>query len=241
MQRFYFCFALLLPIFSTGCVDRHDVEQPRFFSPAGEIHGSITQGQTFTALENGLCRIDVLLTTYHRVNSGKVIFHLREDISASVDIVRLEFDAKKIKNNKYRSFRFHPLPDSAGRSYYFFLEAVGSMPGSAISAWRSERDVYPGGSQVISHQTDKISDLTFRLFNRSSFTVLVDNLAHGIKPFLGFVSLFFLLFCLPGLGILMVFGIGQRIKGKYCDGIDHLTGQNHCAGDRNTGNPFIHG
>lgn len=211
MQRFYFFFALLLVILNIGCVDRYDVEQPRFSSPAGEIHGSITQGQTFTALENGLCRIDILLTDYHRVNYGKIVFHLREDINSAADLFLQEIDAETVKNNKYRSFRFKPISDSAGRSFYFFLDALGAAPGNAVSAWRSEHDVYPGGSLVMNHQPVP-GDITFKLFSRSDASSLVDKIIMGIGPLLGFVLLFFLLFCLPGVGILYVFGLAKRLN-----------------------------
>jgi len=47
--------------------------------PVGEIYGEKKFGQSFVAEHNNLSAVEVLLATYNRKNTGKFIFHLKEE------------------------------------------------------------------------------------------------------------------------------------------------------------------
>ncbi len=108
----------------------------RMRRPTGELVAGRTMGQTFVAQHHNLHRIDLLISTYHRLNSGEVVFHLRRDPEDQTDIATVAVPALELEDTKYHSFVFPPVPTSQGRQFYFFLEAPGSARGDAITLWR---------------------------------------------------------------------------------------------------------
>ena len=140
-----------------------DVAQLKHTAPVGEIFGENTVGQTFVSREANLNGIEVMLATYDRKNTKLVIFHLRESPQSSVDIFREEIAASDVTDNAWHSFRFPPLEDSKGKSYYFYLESPESRLGNAITAWMSSTNAYDGGALMRNHQPDE-GDLAFRTY-----------------------------------------------------------------------------
>jgi glycosyltransferase involved in cell wall biosynthesis len=116
----------------------------RIASPGPELTAGRCMGQTFVSAENGLCRIEVLFATFGRINTGRVILSLRADPAAVQDLRTVQVRAAALRDNEYHHFDFEPLPDSAGRSLYFCLEAPEAVPGDAVSAWVFE-DAGPRG------------------------------------------------------------------------------------------------
>ena len=116
----------------------------RLASPGSELIAGRSQGQTFVAVKDGLHRLEILLATFGRVNTGEVVFHLRSGTAATSDIAAVRVSAAALKDNQYHHFDFDPLGESAGRSFYFYLEAPTAVPGDAISVWTFE-DAGPQG------------------------------------------------------------------------------------------------
>lgn len=162
----------------------------------GELLSSNTVGQTFVAEYDGLSSVEVLLATYARGNSGLLIFHLRSSLDAT-DLVTFTFDAANVRDNAYYVFEFPPLPDSAGRAFYFQLEASEAEPGNAITVWGTSEDVYPEGMAVLQGLDSGICDLAFRLRYdlplRDGIHVLLDRLTAGKPSLLGDKWLYVLL------------------------------------------------
>lgn len=113
--------------------------------PAGEIRGSFTVGQTFYSPYPGLSKIAVLLATYARPNHGQAWFHLTSDPNDSTRLVSIPFDASLVKDNSFQSFEFPPIGESAGKNYFFYLEAPAAGPGNAITAWSQSANPYSDG------------------------------------------------------------------------------------------------
>lgn len=197
-------------------VSRPDVAQPRHRQPAAEIWGRQTVGQTFVAQKNGLNRIDLLLATYARENTGPVIFHLRESPTGGEDLATARFDASDVRDNAYRSFAFLPLRDSQNRSYYLFLEAPEAEPGNAITVWASPVDTYSQGQAYVAGEPQP-GDLTFRTYAEYSIVHIGRDLWHGLRHHAGRGILAGLLFLLPGYAALVLLypRLGQR---KRCLG-----------------------
>ena len=130
---------------------------------ASFLFSSRIVGQTFVAEYPALSRVEVKLATYGRRNSGPLIFHLRTAPDATEDVVTLTLDAAEIED-KYYSFEFPPIRDSAGHAFYFYLEAPEAEPGSAIGVWGTTEDAYPDGGAVLQGVPPQgVRDLTFRL------------------------------------------------------------------------------
>jgi len=178
------------------------IAQTKHNAPIGEIHSSITVGQTFLCTENNLNRIDVLLATYARINTEDVIFHLRE-WNSSQDLVKIVVNAKEIKDNSYHVFRFEPIRDSRGKMYYFFIESPNSTPGNAITVWYSTEDVYENGVTYLNHKPVS-GDLHFRVYCKSNINLVISNFTSRIQQDKPFFMFYFLLLILI-LSIIIIY------------------------------------
>lgn len=138
--------------------------QTLFYAPPAEIQevkGDRLIGQTFVAALPGLHRIDVLLFDRGRRNTHDVTFHLREGPEASADIVSLTFNASEVRGREWVDFSFPPLPDSAGKTYYFYFSSPDSGDGDAIAVGGIQVNLYPDGLAYLS-STPASADLAFR-------------------------------------------------------------------------------
>ncbi|GAB4545033.1 MAG: hypothetical protein Kow0063_38950 [Anaerolineae bacterium] len=129
-----------------------------------EVRGETTLGQTFVAPHSGLNRIDVMLFDYGRQNTQPVIFHLRESPEAATDLFAQTFSASDVHGLAWHTFVFPPLPESEGKSYFFYLESPTSSPGDAITFGGSLRNLYAKGSAYLNRQAIPEADLAFRTY-----------------------------------------------------------------------------
>ncbi len=176
---------------------------------AGEIRGPITIGQTFTAPYNGLYRIDVLMATYARENTKDVIFHLRSDRESESDLFQININGREIEDDRFRSFRFSPIGDSEGKSYYFFFDSPESVPGDAVTVWGTTKDTYAEGQAFRNHRPGQ-GDLTFLTYYKPGFmekvSILLDRLAQN-KPLFWGDKRFYLLLALLYLSLFGLFWV----------------------------------
>lgn len=208
-------FAALL-MFTTGCVGYLDLEneQDYFTQPVGEIYGSRSVGQSFVSHYAGLNRVEMLLATYRRRNSGPITFHLKESPSSDEDLITIEVDAAEIEDNAFHRFSFDPLYDSKGRSYFFSIDAPHSAPGNAITIWHSPYDVYSEGRWYIDGQA-KEGDLAFKTYYCYDLKAIAGDLYRGLKYGMESILLSMFLFLLPGYAVLLLlspeFSLVQRL------------------------------
>lgn len=204
---------LLISSASLGRFTVGSMGQPIPDTPAGEIYGSITIGQLFTAPYNALYRIDVLMATYARENTHDVIFHLRNSPQAESDLVTITINAREIEDNRFRSFVFDPIRDSAGKSYYFFFDSPDSEPGDAITLWGTIKNLYPEGRPFRNHRAAG-GDLVFLTYYQPStldkLDILLDRLAAN-KPLFWGDKRFYPLLALLYMALLSLFMV-QVIK-----------------------------
>lgn len=175
--------------------------------PAGEVQGSFTVGQTFFSPYPGLYRIDVLLATYNRSNSGQITFDLTPGPKDRTSLVSIGFDASQVEDNRIRSFEFSPMNDSAGTTYFFYLEAPASRPGNAITAWTDSHNPYPEGMAYLGGNPVE-NDLAFVAYFQPSpwqlADIYLDRLARG-KPGLWGNKAFYAVISLVYLALLGTF------------------------------------
>lgn len=196
--------ALLLALSIIGCAEILDAAQTLSPRPVGEIHGARTVGQIFVASHDGLNRIDVQLATYRRRNTQPIIFHLRSDPSAATDIATITFEAEEVKDNAYRPFRFPPISDSEGCSFYFFFESRTSKPGDAITMWHNPDNVYADGQMYFQGEPQS-GDLAFKTFYTYGLGTILRHLYTGAKTSL--------IICTPfALLLVIACGLGVRIS-----------------------------
>jgi hypothetical protein len=152
---------------SIGKFEKILIEQNKFNSTTGELYGLTTYGQEFRVWQNGLSRIDLLLGTYKRQNTQDIIFHLCEKLEnfKFKECVKIIVNASQIKDNEFYSFKFKPLINSKGKSYYFYLESPYSRPGDAITLYtlNSRRCKF---GQMYKDNKPTRGSLTFKVFAR---------------------------------------------------------------------------
>jgi hypothetical protein len=115
-----------------------------------EVRDGVQVGQSFVAHYPGLYRLDVLLTTSGRRDVADLVFHLRADGPEGAELFTTSVDGAAIVDNAFQPFTFPPLDDSAGRTYFFYLEAPGAGPQNAVGVWISSGDRNPEGRAFLS-------------------------------------------------------------------------------------------
>jgi glycosyltransferase involved in cell wall biosynthesis len=79
---------------------------------------------------NKLNELKILTATYQQKNSD-LILYLRENSMAGPIIRKVRVKWKNILDNDYTSFRFKPIKDSAGKTFFFALKSLG-VPSAAV-------------------------------------------------------------------------------------------------------------
>ena len=152
-----------------------DVLQNTYDRDWGEICGEKRVGQSFLSRQKNLCRIDLLMATHKRENSGELILHLRHDPASSVDMATASVDMGDIMEGVWQAFAFPPILDSQDRQFYFYLEAPEARCDNAVSVWMSTSGVYADGDAHSDHQPIQ-GDLAFRTFYLSGLGEEVEEM-----------------------------------------------------------------
>jgi hypothetical protein len=177
-------------------------------SDALEIKGDLAIGQTFLAPVDGLQRIDVVLRTYGRRNSHDVTFYLKQSLDSPDVIYQETFNSSEVRNNSWRTFEFPPIPDSEGRTYFFYFASPDSVQGDAITVGGGQGDYYNGGNAYLG-PVPADADLTFRTYYGLSpnekLSILGQRLIENKPSVWGDVHFYMLLAGLYILILLIVF------------------------------------
>ncbi len=205
---------LLLVVFLlAGCsFQAVEIQQEQASGLAGELLDGHSFGQTFTPEHDGLSRIDLYTATYARENTQPVIFRISSAPGEQGEaLLRLELPAAQISNSGPTVITFPPLPDTAGKRLYFSIESPGSTAGDAITVYREEVDVYPGGQMYVDGEATE-GDLAFIAYTQESFTLgdVWDDFysrASQDRPFFIFYC-----FILALLLILLVIGLAWSAR-----------------------------
>lgn len=154
----------------SGCtLDNIAARQEKATDLWDELVGGETFGQSFVCTRDNLYRIDLSTATYARTNSAPVTFHLQGSPEESTDIVSITLPGSEIQNERPTSIVFPPLPDSQGRSYYFYIESPEGTPGDVITVYANAHDQYADGTAYRNGQA-VAGDLVFTAHSRQAFT-----------------------------------------------------------------------
>lgn len=179
--------------------------QPIYEEHVREIYGDTRAGQTFVAPYSGLYRVDVLLLTYGRINTHDVVFHLKANPKEE-DLFKVTINARQVTDGAYFGFTFPRIPDSAGKTFFFYLDSPESVPGDAITIGSKGGDPYANGTAYLNGLPTE-QDLTFVARYRPGFWETVNALLNHLvknKPSIWgdrrlYLSLAFLYLALLGL------------------------------------------
>jgi hypothetical protein len=196
--------------------------QPIYEEHVGEIYGDAQAGQTFAAPYSGLYRVDVLLLTYGRINTHDVVFHLKASPNEEEDLFKVTINARQVTDGAYFGFTFPRIPDSAGETFFFYLDSPESVPGDAITIGSKGGDPYARGIAYLSGSPTE-QDLTFvaryRMGLWETANAVLDRLVESKPSIWGdqclYLSLVFLYLALLGLLFDRIMGAGlseQRME-----------------------------
>ena len=171
--------------------------------PVGEIYGEKKVGQTFFCEKDEMDRIDVLLATYARINSGKITFHLREK-SGTIDVRTVTVDANYIKDTRYHQFIFAPIENSKNKSYEFYIESPDSSPWNAITIWYTSENSYDSGNATINHIPIN-GDLNFKVFYKFDTSQFISSFFWRLSHDIPFLIVYLLMICGLIMTILFVY------------------------------------
>ena len=198
-RRYWFlrwiAITIFLALLGLAILERQDLSltsQP-LFSEMVEFHGRLKVGQSFVASRPGLRRVALLLARKGRTNCSPVVFHLREGAKVTADLATVTINASHLEDVTtmvrrpyvYQSFSFSPIPDSAGKTFYFWVESPQSLADDPLLVRYQAGDVYPEGTM----STDGSAidgDLAFRAYyTKESFgnaALLLERLVEH-RPF----------------------------------------------------------
>jgi hypothetical protein len=186
---------IFLALLGLAMLERQDLSptsQP-LFSEMVEFHGPLKVGQSFMTSRSGLCRVALLLARKGRTNRSPVVFHLREGAEATADLATVTIKASHLEDVTtmvrrpyvYQSFSFSPIPDSAGKTFYFWIESPQSPAGDPLLVRYQAGDVYPKGAMSIDGSAID-GDLAFRIYYTKGFfgngALLLERLVEH-RPF----------------------------------------------------------
>ncbi|MBN1888306.1 MAG: hypothetical protein JW850_09960 [Thermoflexales bacterium] len=189
-----------------------DVVQDRADGVTSSLTDVHTVGQTFIARQPNLSAVELLLAVQEaedRVPSA-VVFHLRTSPDVDTDLATVVLDTTPVRRDAILHFDFPPRPDSAGKSYYFFLSAAPDNPDGLQYA---SLDVYHGGERRADHQPAP-GDLWFASYYTYGPAEAAGELARGLTgsgsaPLAVLLAALGLLF-LPGGALLAMAAYGRR-------------------------------
>ncbi len=112
------------------------VAQPGSDASSPFLLAGKTVGQTFQAKADRLRRIDLCIGTDDLPHAHTLVVHLtdRPEIAAP-DLRRVDIDTNTISNHAWIAAEFAPIEDSAGRTFYVWVEATGSSTDDAVTLW----------------------------------------------------------------------------------------------------------
>lgn len=86
----------------------------------------------FTAHADNLGLVAIRFYNFNRINADSVIFRIKE-VTTAEPYYQHQYTTDQFLPNNLFTFGFPPIPDSAGKEYYFEVESVQGVPGDAVA------------------------------------------------------------------------------------------------------------
>ena len=186
---------IFLALLGLAILERQNLSptsQP-LFNEMVEFHGPLKVKQSFVASQPDLYRVALLLARQGQTNRSPVVFHLREGAEATADLATVTIHASHLEDVTtmvrrpyvYQSFSFSPIPDSAGKTFYFQVQSPQSPADDPLLVRYQAGDVYPEGTMSIDGSAID-GDLAFRAYYTKGFlgnaALLLERLVEH-RPF----------------------------------------------------------
>ena len=215
-MRWFSVFGLILSaslIFLLAFTGSGDVVDPSNVQddaarPAGNLTDATTIGQTFVAHAARLSAIQVrwvVSDDFSSAPNSRVILHLRQRVDDSTDLAVASIPLSEIRHNQFSTFRFSPIPDSQGQTYYFILDAAqAEITRGWLSVWASDDDALPDGQMYFDSSTTE-HDLAFRVFSSPDLFFALAAFGKTFARESAAIPIAALIFLVPGLALYVSF------------------------------------
>jgi hypothetical protein len=93
------------------------------------------RGQVFRAHTQPLTGIEIFLGTFGRTNTCDLVLHVCESSPANADLAVSRVNALLLSDCDFCTFELLPIADSAGREFYFWLEAPDAILSDCVTTF----------------------------------------------------------------------------------------------------------
>lgn len=155
--------------------------------------------QTFMAMENNLCRLDVYIHSYHAWDNPFLECHLfeilRSDAPMELSYQEMLKNLREVRHQRmygwlisphmFNVFSFSPIPDSQGKSYLLRIRAPQLKRGGTSILKASPQERYERGEFFVDSDK-KNGDLAFRILYKLPRWQIIQESAKRLalmKPF----------------------------------------------------------
>jgi hypothetical protein len=154
---------------------------------SAEVAGDTVVGQQFVAPFPGLYQIELGLDRALVRSTHRLTFHLKEgDSLAAEGLWKADLSTDDIRDGEPHTFEFPTIRDSAGQTYYFYLQSTDSLPGDAITVRYDPASLLDGSSAFVDGQAVN-GNLQFQTFYAltagDKVDILLTRMSEG-RPYL---------------------------------------------------------
>ncbi len=179
-------------------VDVPDTNSPLEGNHTGVVNDANTIGQTLVATRNGLDRVEVTLSVENPLDQADITFRIEETQgtqSREVNLPVRDIPVGKVGDfrpgmitERWYSFEFEPIADSAGKQLYFTLKGAGLSGPNSVSLLMFFHNEYPLGEAYV-NGSPVGGHVVFRAYTRGRLWdligVLLANATENMPSLLG--------------------------------------------------------
>lgn len=202
-------------------VDVPDTNSPPHANHSGSVNGASTIGQTFVPSRNGLHRVEVALAVEDPSVDTGVTFQVSQVpwIDTRTVVRRLsELPEGKAADHRpgtiterWYSFGFDPIADSAGKNMYFSLEGKGIQGPNSVDLLMFFHNSYPLGEAYVNGEAAN-AHVVFKTYSTGNALdlaqVVLENLTYHLPSPLGHPSVV--------VGTMMFFVVLATTTVRFC-------------------------
>lgn len=171
-------------------MDIPDASSPPISNNFGPINDSLAVGQTFAVERDGLFRISVVMAAQESSGDAEVTFTLRETPEgeplrtvkrrvADLPSGKVAIYSPGTITERWHSFEFEPVPDSAGRRFYFSLDGMGVPIENGVGALMFFHNRYQEG-QAYQNGKPLNAHVVFRAYSRGQVSDLLGVIGRNL-------------------------------------------------------------
>ncbi len=189
------------------------MEQPHHTALSPQLAGSRTIGQTFVCPCVELNRIAVL-PRFSDAPPAALVLHLRASPAEKHDLRTATIQAADLRSDEYAYFDFAPIPNSADKEFYFYVESTNVEGDGEAETWllRTTDDVYAWGNLYIDNRPAD-GDLAFKASCNPSVAGVTTSILRHIndnKPLLCGNVMFYAILAVSYLGLTVALWVRLR-------------------------------